>query len=58
MLEQVADNKYYQGIRILQKSTITGVSSMYGTVGRERFDLGFGWEEVLTGPHAVETNKP
>ena len=31
---------------------------MYGEVGQERFDLGFGGEEVLTGPHAVETNKP
>jgi hypothetical protein len=31
---------------------------VYGEVGQERFDLGFGWEEVLTGPHAVETNKP
>jgi len=27
-------------------------------IGQERFDLGFGGEEVLTGPHAVETNKP
>ncbi len=27
-------------------------------VGQERFDLGFGGEEVLTGPHAVETYKP
>ena len=31
---------------------------VYGEVGQERFDLGFGGEEVLTGPHAVETNKP
>ncbi len=31
---------------------------MYGEVGQERFDLGFGGDEVLTGPHAVETNKP
>jgi hypothetical protein len=32
--------------------------SVYGELGQERFDLGFGGEEVLTGPHAVETNKP
>jgi len=31
---------------------------VYGEVGQERFDLGFGGEEGLTGPHAVETNKP
>ena len=31
---------------------------VYGKVGQERFDLGFGGEEVFTGPHAVETNKP
>ncbi len=31
---------------------------VYGEVGQERFDLGFGGDEVLTGPHAVETNKP
>jgi hypothetical protein len=31
---------------------------VYGEVGQERFNLGFGGEEVLTGPHAVETNKP
>jgi len=31
---------------------------VYVEVGQERFDLGFGGEEVLTGPHAVETNKP
>ena len=31
---------------------------MYGEVGQERFHLGFGGEEMLTGPHAVETNKP
>jgi hypothetical protein len=30
----------------------------YDEVGQERFDLGFGGEEMLTGPHAVETNKP
>ena len=26
---------------------------VYGKVGQERFDLGFGGEEVLTGPHAM-----
>ena len=31
---------------------------MYGEVGQKRFNLGFGGEEVLTGPHAMETNKP
>jgi hypothetical protein len=31
---------------------------VYGEVGQERFDLGFGGEEVFTGPHAVKTNKP
>ena len=31
---------------------------VYGKVGQERFDLSFGGEEVLTGPHAMETNKP
>ncbi len=31
---------------------------VYGEVGQEGFDLGFGGEEVLAGPHAVETNKP
>jgi len=30
----------------------------YGEVGQERFDFSFGGEEVLTGLHAVKTNKP
>jgi hypothetical protein len=29
-----------------------------GEVSQERFDLGFGGEKVLTGPHSVETDKP
>jgi hypothetical protein len=32
--------------------------SVYGKIGQERFDLGFGGKEMLTGPHPVETNKP
>jgi hypothetical protein len=31
---------------------------VYGEVGQERFDLGFAGEEVITRPHATETNKP
>jgi len=31
---------------------------VYGEVGQERFDLGFAGEEVLTRPHAMETNEP
>ena len=31
--------------------------SMHGQVGQERFDLGFGGEEVFARPHAVETDE-
>jgi hypothetical protein len=31
---------------------------VYSEIGEERFGFGFAREEVLTGPHAVETNKP
>ena len=46
-----------QGIHRLVLSGGSDVC-MYAEVGQERFDLGFGREEVLTRPHAVETNKP
>jgi hypothetical protein len=31
---------------------------VHGQVGQERLDFRFGGEEVLTRPHAVETDEP
>lgn len=46
-----------EGEKKIEEAGFTAVC-VYGEVGLERFDLGFCGEEVLTGPHAVETNKP
>jgi hypothetical protein len=51
-----ADDRF---LKIMASQSLLGSDvCVYGEVGQERFDLGFGGEEVLTGPHAVETNKP
>jgi hypothetical protein len=60
VLQRLVEGAFAKEDQGIHRLVLGGGSDVcvYGEVGQERFDLGFAWEEVLTGPHAVEMNKP
>jgi len=57
VLQRMVEDALVKEDQSIHRLVLGGGSDVcvYGEVGQERFDLGFGGEEVLTGPHAVET---